>query len=48
MQIQIKPMIVPATPRKIIVPKFSKKRDFLNEYPAENIMGGRMIVKKMS
>jgi hypothetical protein len=44
----INAMIVPMTPRKLIIPKFSKNRDFLRLYPAENIMGGRIIVKNIS
>jgi len=47
MQRLMNPMMVPMTPRKLIIPKFSKKRDFLKEYPAEKMMGGRMIVKKI-
>lgn len=43
-----KPMMVPITPKKVIMPKFSKKSDFLSEYPAENMMGGNMMVKKIS
>ena len=30
-QMRMKPMMVPTTPRNMIVPKFSKKRDFLSE-----------------
>lgn len=43
-----KPIMVPMTPRKMIIPKFQKNNDFLREYPAENMMGGKMIVKKIS
>lgn len=43
-----KPMMVPITPKKVIIPKFSKKSDFLSEYPAEKMIGGKMIVKKIS
>ncbi len=43
-----KPMIVPIIPRKATMAKFSKKRDFLRLYPAEKMMGGRMMVKKIS
>lgn len=42
------PMIVPITPKKVIMPKFSKNSDFLSEYPAEKMMGGNMMVKKIS
>lgn len=45
---QMNPIIVPMTPKKDVMPKFSKKRDFLRLYPAEKIMGGRMIAKKTS
>lgn len=41
------PIIVPMTPRKLIIPKFSKNNDFLSEYPAENMIGGNMIVKNI-
>jgi hypothetical protein len=44
---ETKPMMVPMTPKKLIIPKFSKKRDFLSEYPAEKMMGGSMMVKKI-
>jgi hypothetical protein len=44
----MKPMIVPITPKKLIIPKFSKNRDLRREYPAEKIMGGRIMVKKIS
>lgn len=46
--IKIKPMMVPITPKKLMMPKFSKKRLFLSEYPAEKMIGGSMIVKKIS
>jgi hypothetical protein len=46
-QSETNPMTVPMTPRKVIIPKFSKKSDFLSEYPAEKIMGGSMMVKKI-
>lgn len=42
-----KPIMVPITPRKVIIPKFSKNKDFLREYPAEKMMGGSMMVKKI-
>lgn len=42
------PMTVPRMPRKLINPKFSKNKDFLRLYPAENIIGGNMIEKNMS
>lgn len=35
-------------PKKVIIPKFSKNKDFLRLYPAENIIGGSMIVKNIS
>jgi hypothetical protein len=41
------PMIVPIIPRNVIIPKFSKKRDFLRLYPAEKIIGGNMMVKNI-
>lgn len=43
--IPIKPMIVPMIPRKQIIPKLSKNNDFLRLYPAEKIMGGKIIAK---
>jgi hypothetical protein len=47
MQRLMNPIMVPMTPKKLIIPKFSKNRDFLSEYPAEKMMGGRMIVKNI-
>lgn len=44
---QMKPMTVPTTPRKLIMAKFSKKSDFRRLYPAEKIIGGRMMAKKI-
>lgn len=41
-------MIVPKMPRKLIMGKFSKKRDLRREYPALKMMGGRMTAKKSS
>ena len=43
---QINPMMVPITPKNEVIPKFSKKSDFLRLYPAEKMIGGRMIAKK--
>jgi len=45
---QTNPMIVPMMPRNTTIPKFSKNKDFLRLYPAEKIIGGRMIAKKIS
>ncbi len=42
------PNIVPNTPKKLINPIFWKNNDFLRLYPAANIIGGRMIEKKIS
>lgn len=42
------PKIVPTIPKKLIKPKFWKNSDFLKLNPAENIIGGRIIEKKMS
>lgn len=47
-QMSMKPSMVPMTPRKLIMPKCSKNRDFLREYPAEKMMGGSMIAKNIS
>ncbi len=47
-QSRMNPMMVPMTPRKLIMPKCSKKSDFLSEYPAEKMMGGSMMAKKIS
>lgn len=47
-EMRINPRIVPMTPKKLIMPKCSKNNDFLREYPAEKMMGGSMIAKKMS
>lgn len=40
--------MVPTIPKKVIIPKFSKNKDFLKLYPAEKIIGGNIIVKKIS
>lgn len=40
-------MRVPITPKKLIIPKFSKKRDLRRLYPAAKMIGGRMNVKKI-
>jgi hypothetical protein len=45
---QMKQMMVPKMPKKLISPRFWKKRDFLRLYPAAKMMGGKMIEKKMS
>lgn len=42
---QIKPIIVPITPKNHIIPKLSKNKDFLKLYPAEKIIGGSIIAK---
>lgn len=42
------PIIVPKIPKKVIIPKFSKNNDFLKLYPAENIIGGSIMVKNIS
>jgi hypothetical protein len=42
------PMIVPTIPKNTTIAKFSKNSDFLKLYPAENIIGGKIIVKKIS
>lgn len=39
---------VPTIPKKLMIPKFSKKRDLRRLYPAAKMMGGRMNVKKIS
>lgn len=44
---QMKPMIVPMIPRNATMPKFSKNKDFLKLYPAENIIGGKIIAKNI-
>ena len=46
--IQINPIIVPIIPKKEMIPKFWKKRDFLKLYPAEKMIGGNIIVKNIS
>lgn len=43
----IKPMIVPITPKNQIMPKFSKNNDLRRLYPAEKMMGGSMIAKNI-
>lgn len=43
-----KPMIVPIIPKKPIMPKFSKNKDLRRLYPAEKIIGGRIMAKKSS
>lgn len=40
-------IMVPMIPRKLMIPKFSKNKDFLRLYPAAKIMGGSMKVKKI-
>lgn len=40
--------MVPTTPKNVIIPKFSKNSDFLKLYPAEKIIGGRIMVKNIS
>lgn len=45
---QMKPIIVPNMPRNHIMPKLSKNNDFLKLYPAEKIIGGRIIAKNSS
>jgi len=40
-------MIVPIIPKKATIAKFSKNKDFLRLYPAEKIMGGKIIVKNI-
>ena len=44
----IKPIIVPIIPKNATIPKFSKNNDFLRLYPAEKIIGGKMIAKNIS
>ena len=39
---------VPITPKRKIYNKYLKKNFFLKLYPAPNIIGGRMRVKKTS
>lgn len=43
--IQMNPMMVPNIPKNQIIPKLSKNSDFLKLYPAEKIIGGRIIAK---
>jgi hypothetical protein len=43
----IKPIIVPIIPKNATIPKFSKNNDFLRLYPAEKIIGGKMIAKNI-
>ncbi len=45
---QIKLIIVPKIPKKLISPRFWKNNDFLRPYPAAKIIGGKIIEKKMS
>ena len=45
---RINPIMVPIMPKNPMIAKFSKNSDFRREYPAEKIMGGRIIVKKIS
>lgn len=46
--IQTKPMMVPTIPKKPVTAKFSKNNDLRKLYPAEKIIGGKIIVKKTS
>lgn len=46
--IHTKPIIVPMIPRKPVTAKFSKNNDFRRLYPAEKIIGGKIMVKKTS
>lgn len=43
-----KPIMVPMMPRNPIIPKFSKNSDLRRLYPAEKMIGGRMIAKNSS
>jgi hypothetical protein len=45
---QIKLIIVPKIPKKLISPRFWKNKDFLRPYPAAKMIGGSMMEKKMS
>lgn len=45
---KMKAIMVPTTPRKLIIQKLSKNSPFLRLYPAENMIGGKMRVKKKS
>jgi hypothetical protein len=47
-EINKNPMTVPTIPKKLIIPKFSKKSDFLRLYPAEKMIGGKIIAKNSS
>jgi hypothetical protein len=42
------PIIVPIIPKKATIPKLSKNKDFLRLYPAEKIIGGKIMVKNIS
>ena len=46
--IQRNPIIVPTMPKNTTIAKFSKNNDFLKLYPAENIIGGKIMVKNIS
>lgn len=42
-----KPIIVPMIPRNANTPKLSKNNDLRKLYPAENIIGGKIIAKNI-
>lgn len=41
------PIIVPIIPKNATIPKFSKNKDFLKLYPAEKIIGGKIMAKNI-